>query len=261
MIVDAHVHLGEVSSFRAIDTGPEAMLALMDALSIDVAISMHALGLAGLFEQAYTASEAAYERSGGRLPYCLVYHPLYREESLAWAAMGVGRPGMVGLKINPGQHQVYPEDERYEPVWEFATDHDLPMITHSWAWSDYNPTQRFATPEHFERFVAKYPTVKLVLGHAGGRYEGHLAAVTLAKRYANVYLDLSGDVYSLGFVEWLVEQVGAERVLLGSDMDWIDPRTHLARVLDAEISLEAKEMILGQNACRLFRLAPRGQCR
>jgi predicted TIM-barrel fold metal-dependent hydrolase len=233
MIVDAHVHLGEVSSFRAIDTGPEAMLALMDALSIDVAISMHALGLAGLFEQAYTA----------------------------WAAMGVGRPGMVGLKIHPGQHQVYPEDERYEPVWEFATDHDLPMITHSWAWSDYNPTQRFATPEHFERFVAKYPTVKLVLGHAGGRYEGHLAAVTLAKRYANVYLDLSGDVYSLGFVEWLVEQVGAERVLLGSDMDWIDPRTHLARVLDAEISLEAKEMILGQNACRLFRLAPRGQCR
>jgi predicted TIM-barrel fold metal-dependent hydrolase len=254
MIVDAHVHLGDVAQFRIADPSAEAMLVLMDCLGIDVSISAHFAGLVGCFEDAYQASEAAHERSGGRLPYWLVYHPLCPKDSLAWIERAWGRPGLVGVKIHPAQHQVFPEDVRYEPVWRMAAERGLPILTHSWALSDYNPTQRYATPEHFESRVARFPEVTIILGHAGGRYEGHLAAARLAQRYANVYLDLSGDVYSFGLVEWLVGQVGADRILFGSDAVWIDPRTRLATVLDADISLEAKEQILGGNACRLFRI-------
>jgi hypothetical protein len=254
MIIDAHVHLGDVAFFRVPDAGMEAMLSLMDALGIDLAISMHGAGLMECFEEAFRASEAAYQHSGGRLPYCLVYHPLYPSDSLACIERALGRPGLVGIKIHPVQHQVYPEDPRYEPAWQLAAERGLPIVTHSWALSDHNPAQRHATPEHFESCVARFPVVNLVLGHAGGRYEGHLAAVRLAQRYSNVYLDLSGDVYSFGFVEWLVAQVGAERILFGSDMDWIDPRTHLGRILDADITPEEKRLILGENACRLFHI-------
>jgi uncharacterized protein len=259
MIVDAHVHLGQVTSFYVPDAGLDALLALMDTLGIDKAISMHTAGIMECFEEAYAASERDFVRSQGRVPYCLTYHPLYPADSLACIrqALAIGgspRPGCVGIKIHPGQHQVFPEDPRYEAIWKLADEHGLPMITHSWALSDYNPTQRFATPEHFEHYVARFPQVKLILGHAGGRYEGHVAAAQLARRYPNVYLDLSGDVYSFGFVEWLVAQVGAERILFGTDVDWIDPRTHLARVLDADITLAQKAAILGANACRLFKL-------
>ena len=257
MIVDAHTHLGEVPLFRVPDTSVEAMLALMDDLGIDMAIQMHGAGIVECYEEAYHASEAAYERSDGRLPYCLVYSPLYQKESLLWIGRGLGRPGCVGIKIHPGSHQVYPEDARYEPVWLLAAERGVPLITHSWALSDYNPTQRYATPEHFEPHVRRYPQVRLVLGHAGGRYEGHLAAARLAQRYPNVYLDLSGDVYAYGLIEWLVAQVGAERILFGSDANWIDPRTHLGRILDAEITAEAKWLILGVNATRLFHLLER----
>jgi hypothetical protein len=254
MIIDAHAHVGEVVAFRVVDTSVEAMLRLMDALGIDLAIFMHTSGIMECFEEAYAASEEAYTLSAGRLPYALVYHPLYAEESLAWIRRGLERPGCVGIKIHPGQHQVYPEDPRYKPAWQLAAERQVPIITHSWAASDYNPTQKFATPEHFQPYVAQFPGVNLVLGHAGGRYEGHLAAVRLARRYPNVYMDLSGDVYSFGFIEWLVAQVGAQRVLFGSDANWIDPRTHLGRILDADISLEEKSLILGENAQRLFGL-------
>jgi hypothetical protein len=42
--------------------------------------------------------------------------------------------------------------------------------------------------------------------------------IELAIAYDNVYLDLAGDGYALGLVEYLVAQVGAERILYGSDL-------------------------------------------
>lgn len=255
MIVDAHVHLGPFALFRVPDTSMAAMLELMDVLEIGLAINMQSGGMMECFEEAYAASEDAYHRSGGRFPYALTYHPLYVEDSLKSITGGLGRPGLVGLKIHPGQHRVYPEDDRYEPIWHLAAEHDLPIIAHSWGVSDTNPTQRYATPEHFERYVTRFPQVSLILGHAGGLYEGHLAAARLARRFSNVYLDLSGDVYSLGLVRWLVDQAGAERVLFGSDMTFCDPRPQLGVVLDADITLQEKRLILGENARRLFGLA------
>jgi uncharacterized protein len=254
MIVDAHTHLGNVPTFYIPDSGPTAMLALMDHLGIDVAVQMHHSGLMECFEEGYEASAALYAASGRRLPYALTYNPRYAAESLDLVRRSLGEPGGVAVKIHPGQHQVFPEDPSYEPVWQLAAERGVPIITHSWALSDYNPTQRFATPEHFEHYVARYPQVNLVLGHAGGRYEGHLAAVNLARRYPNVYLDLSGDVYGYGLIEWLVSQAGADRVVFGSDGIWMDARTTIGRVLDADISTADKALILGENACRLFKL-------
>jgi len=255
MIVDAHCHLGSVEAFYVPSTATEEMLALMDSLGIDIAVQMHVAAIMECFEIAYEASVAAYEQSAHRLPFALTYHPRYPEDSLEFIAKSLGRPGGVGIKIHPGQHQTFPEDPAYEAAWRLADKQGVPIITHSWALSDYNPTQRFATPEHFEHYVASFPQVNLVLAHAGGRYEGHLAAVRLAQDYENVYLDLSGDAYSFGLIEWLVAQVGADRILFGSDISWVDPRTHLGRVLDADITLDEKALILGQNACRLFHLS------
>ncbi len=253
MIVDTHTHLGEIVSFRSLDTTVETMLSVMDHLGIDMAIEMHMAGL-GPLEVAYEMSEAAFELSGGRLPYAMIYNPLYMDESLAWVRKSLDRPGAVGIKIHPSLNRTYPEDPRYEPIWELAADRGVPIITHSWAVSDYNPVQKYATPDHFGHYVARYPQVNLVLGHAGGLYAGNLAAADLARRYHNVYMDLSGDAYSFGLIEWLVDQVGAARLLFGSDVNWIDQRTHLGRVLDADITLEQKQLILGENAQRLFDL-------
>ena len=260
MIVDVHAHIGEIAAFNSLDVRVESMLALMDTLGIDVCMNMPAAGFAGSFQEAYEMSEAAHELSNGRLVYSLIFDPHYVEASLEWFEKALGRPGFVGIKIHPSLHQVWPEDSRYEPIWRFAAEHNLPVLTHSWAVSGHNPVQRFSTPDHFAHYVERFPRVNLVLGHAGGRYEGHLAAAELARQYPNVHVDTSGDCYAYGLIEWLVAQVGAERILFGSDMNWVDPRTHLARVYDADITLEEKRLILGENACRLYKLPTWRQC-
>jgi hypothetical protein len=260
MIVDSHVHLGDIVSCQSPDVSIKTLLSVMDELGIDLAINiMHMLGLADCYEEAFKASESAYEQSAHRLPYALFYSPHYREASLEWIAAARGRSGYVGIKIHPAWHLTYPDDPRYERIWQVAAEHGVPIVTHSWIVSDYNPSQKFATPDRFQYYVERFPHVNLILGHAGGRYEGHLMAVNLVKRFPNVYVDLAGDLLSFNLIEWLVAQIGATRILFGSDVSMMDQRSRLAAILDADITAEEKRQILGENACRLFGLGAEKQ--
>ncbi|MDH7485825.1 MAG: amidohydrolase family protein [Anaerolineae bacterium] len=208
----------------------------------------------GRMDEGYDKAVAAYQSSGGRILSCAFYNPHYPQEDLEWVRRCLDHEAFVGIKIHPPLVECYGHDERWEPIWRLASELGVPIVTHSWWVSDYNPVQRYATPDQFEGYVRAFPDVNLILGHAGGRYEGHRAAARLARSYPNVYMDLSGDSYSFGLVEWLVGQVGAERILFGSDLTMIDGRTTMGRVLDADVSAAAKALILGENAGRVFGL-------
>lgn len=253
MIIDAHCHLGRSPQFEQPDVSVATMLRIMDRLGIQRAIAAPLSLLSGYDEAGWQEGLDAHRESGARILLYTVFDPT-RPESLAFVRRTAEEPAVVGIKIHPAFHLCPADDERYRPVWEFAAARRLPMLTHSWCVSDYNPTQKFAQPALFARYASEFPQVPLILGHSGGRYEGHLAAVALAHDLANVYLDLAGDCYSLGLVEYLVAEVGAERILFGSDLTWIDPRTQLGMVLDAEISSSQKARILRENALRLFRM-------
>ena len=253
MIVDSHMHLGMVAVASCVDTSIEAVLAQMDHLGIDVSISTGSGLMFGRFEAGFDQAQQAHRQSGGRIVSCAYFNPHYGEADLKRVRSCLKHEAFVAIKIYPGVG-IYADDERWDGIWRLASELAVPILTHSWWESDYNPVQRYSMPNLFERYIKAYPDVNLVLGHAGGRYEGHRAAAALARRYANVYMDLSGDSYSFGLVEWLTEQAGADRVMFGSDLYMIDGRTVMGRVLDADVPDDAKTLILGENAARVFRL-------
>jgi predicted TIM-barrel fold metal-dependent hydrolase len=253
MIVDMHIHLGRWSTFHVVDASPDAIISLMAELGVGISVFSHHAWLANEFERGYEASVNACEQAAGKLYYYAVFNPRYSDISLYWARKALNNPGCVGIKIHPAWHVVYPDQDEYEPVYQLAEEFDVPILAHSWSVSDYNPVQQFSTPDHFERYARLYPKVNLILAHAGGRYEGHLAAAELMKRCENVFCDFSADVCSLGIIEWFAAQVGAERMLYGTDIPWADPRIQLAKMLDANITLSQKELILCDNAQRIFR--------
>lgn len=254
MIVDSHIHLGMVASAPCVDASIGTVLSLMDDLGIDLAISTGSALVFGRTEAGFDGALTAYQQSGGRILSCAFFNPHYPQDDLKWVRRCLEHDAFVGIKVHPPLVECYGDDDRWDPAWRLASELGVPIVTHSWWVSDYNPTQRYATPDLFERYVKSYPDVSLILGHAGGRYEGHRAAAELARSYPNVYMDLSGDSYSLGLVEWLVEQAGADRILFGSDLTMIDGRTVMGRILDAAVSTEAKALILGGNAVRVFGL-------
>jgi predicted TIM-barrel fold metal-dependent hydrolase len=78
--------------------------------------------------------------------------------------------------------------------------------------------------------------------------------VKAARGLRNVWVDTSGGAPEAGLVEYAVEQVGADRVLYGSDGPIRDLPVAIARVTGAAIAEEAKRAILHDNARALLRL-------
>lgn len=250
-IIDAHMHVGRYWEFFASDCGTSGIIRLMNRLGIERAYSMHHLWLFGRQEEGFSASLIAYEESVGRIPFLAVHDPSDEKKSFDIIEKCVGREGFIGIKIHPSFHKIPADDPSYEPIWRFAEEHGLPIISHTWS-DTYNPVQKLSQPKLFESFVEKHPSVSFVCGHSGGPGSGQEQAIELARKYPNVYLDIAGDVFFLDLIPRLVKNVGRERVIFGTDQPWIDPRCHLTRLLLADIDDSSRELILGKNALRVF---------
>jgi uncharacterized protein len=257
-IIDAHAHIGSPGTFFAPETGPEHLLAMMDLLSIRVGIIAcdHVLLYEGT-RASYAPLREAYEQSQGRLLYLGIFDARAADASLATLEQAARWPGFAGVKIHPSLNRVWADDPIYEKAWQFAADNDLPILTHSWSVSDTNPAQVYSTPERFERHVRRFPQVRLVLAHAGGRGSGRREAVRMVNEHPNIFLDLAGDVFCNRLIETLVESVPPEKILFGSDFPWIDPRANLSRVLLAEVGDELKRKILSDNARVVYKIEER----
>jgi hypothetical protein len=98
--------------------------------------------------------------------------------------------------------------------------------------------------------------VDLILGHLGNSADGNLSRQVYAlerAEHGNVYVDTSSaNSINSGLIEWAVSQVGAERILFGTDTPLYFVAAQKARIEYAEIDAEAKQAILFDNAARLL---------
>ena len=79
----------------------------------------------------------------------------------------------------------------------------------------------------------------------------------MAQQHASLYLELCGSFTTGHWIKQMVAAVGADRVIYGSDFPFIDLRYALGRVVFAQLAPDALALLLGGNARRLLRLAPR----
>ena len=113
-------------------------------------------------------------------------------------------------------------------------------------------THQFTLMRHYEPMLARYPEVAFVLGHAGARDVAD--AIPLARRYQNVWLGIHGQ--GVTTLHELIERVGGERLLFGSDWPFYHLAATLAKVLIVtEGRPDLRTAILRGNADRLLATA------
>ena len=83
---------------------------------------------------------------------------------------------------------------------------------------------------------------------------GRRQAIQACQNCSNFFVETCSTFRTPGVIEELVAEVGVDRVLYGSDMPLIDCRSQIGKIITADISDDAKRMILGENAKRLLRL-------
>ena len=105
-----------------------------------------------------------------------------------------------------------------------------------------------------EELAKKHPTISFVFAHPGEapRLKRHIEAMT---RCENVYLDLSGTgLFRYGMLKKLVTEIGADRILFGSDYPVCNAGMYVGGVFFEEITDAERERIFSLNAKKLLGL-------
>jgi predicted TIM-barrel fold metal-dependent hydrolase len=89
----------------------------------------------------------------------------------------------------------------------------------------------------------------LILGHGHG-HEGF----DVAREFGNIYLDLCSSHPEQNIYRRGIEEVGADRIVFGTDLECFSPAFVLGSVWEAEFSEEEARKVFRENACRILGL-------
>ncbi len=154
-------------------------------------------------------------------------------------------PYVCGLKFLADYHHLPVTDPLYEKAVAFADARRLPILFHTWGGSPNNG----AAP--LLELTKRHPNAIYLFGHS---IYGDWAGVEKLRNEspATCYFELTSIPGQAGYIEKLVDIVGADRILYGTDLPWFDEFQGIGGVLCADISDDAKKAILHDNAIRIF---------
>ena len=102
-----------------------------------------------------------------------------------------------------------------------------------------------------ENVVKNFPKLNVVLAHPDDA-ASFLARSELVGRYRNLYLDISGTgLFRWGMLKYCVKNLGAEKILFGTDFPICNPDMYVAGVLAEELSDEENHLVFAGNFLRL----------
>lgn len=248
VLVNCHAHIHTNWGLPRDDASPEGMLRTNDATGIAVSCisSSHAIGpdIPGGNDQVLDALRRYPRRFVG----ALAVNPNYPGEIESELERGFAAAGVGMVKLHPEWHAHAIDGPGYEPAWSFLARRRIPALIHTWG-----EGRGLDHPLLVERVAARYPTIPLILAHAGGTVGGLEVSAAIARRTPNIYLDTGTSVSLHNGIEYLVEHAGADRVLFGTDGAYLADPPQVAKVAAARIPDAAKEQIFGRNMIGLLR--------
>lgn len=167
-------------------------------------------------------------------------NPNHVQASLEELERCVADGPMVGVKLWVARSCA---DPAIDPIIQRAAELNAVIFQHTWTKTTGNQAGE-STPNDLTTLAARFPDTPLVCGHTGGNWEQGIAAV---RDHQNVSIGIAGSDPTAGFVEMAVRELGAERVLFGSDAPGRSFASQLAKVTGALISGKEQKLILGEN--------------
>lgn len=249
LIVDAHCHIGPPYVPAQLPaTGPEEIIRTIDANGIDMAAISQ---LTKDYKDDIRQVAAAVRKYPNRIIGFAHIDP-YSPEACAEIDRAVRDLGIKGIKLHPALDGFAIHDEIVYPVMERAQDLKVPVLTHA-GWAGIGGGCVYAQPLDVLYLAELYPDASVIMAHMGQADNYWPSAIKAAKKADNIILDVSTFCIP-HVIEKAVRDIGAERVIFGSDFPWTFQSLELQKIRLLKINEKEKEMILGQNALRILRM-------
>ncbi|GAF75030.1 unnamed protein product, partial [marine sediment metagenome] len=150
------------------------------------------------------------------------------------------------------------EHEIMEPLVEVMVKHNLILLTHaSEPVGHQYPGKGNVTPDMLYPFITGFPDLTVVCAHWGGGLPFYALMPEVKEAMGNVYFDTAASpfLYSPRIYSQVVQLVGADKILFGSDYPLLAQSRFLKEIGSLDLPQETKDLILSGNARRLLGIA------
>jgi predicted TIM-barrel fold metal-dependent hydrolase len=235
----------------------DELIASMDEAGVDISVILN-IG--------WTTHELCVETNDyiidavSRYPQRLVGFCAVQPQSAKAAAAEIERCARVGIW---GVGEMRPDIQLFDlgdemvmtPLAEALKEHQLTLLLHSSEpiGHDY-PGKGIMTPDILYPFITSFPDLTIVCAHWGGGLPFYALMPEVKKAMGNVYFDSAASpfLYTPEVYSQVIQLVGADRVLFGSDYPLLAQSRLLKEIKALNLAEETKSLVLAGNALRLL---------
>ncbi len=147
------------------------------------------------------------------------------------------------------------DDEVMEPFIKVIRERKLSLLIHASEPIGHEyPGKGAITPEMLYPFITSFPDLTIVCAHWGGGLPFYALMPEVKQAMNNVFFDTAASpfLYSSQIYEQVVQLVGADKILFGSDYPLLTQSRLIKEIKSLDLPEETKNLILFGNAQRLL---------
>lgn len=248
--IDVHCYYGGFG-FPTSAPSLAEILATMRERGVEKAILMSSKSIQYDFVEGNAEVAAAIAPHANLYGYVYI-NMHYPELSLAEMARYLNTDKFVGVKYNGEYSRSAACSEENRHVFDLLEKHyRKPLLLHSWGLAEHGNAMAYSLPSQALELARQHPELTIIMGHMGG--PEWPSAIRASQQAPNLYMDMQSSYADRDKIGAAVRELGPEKVLFGSGSMGSALMVQLGAVLDADISAEARHMVLYENARRLFR--------
>jgi len=277
MIIDFHTHIfppqikknrnkyiDRDPCFATLYSSPNAKLATADELI--ASMDKDEVDISVVLNIGWTKQELCVEtndyilESIARYPKRLIGFGAVQPQALEAALNEIERCAKGGIR---GVGEMRPDiqllDPRHEgvmkPVIEAIIKHNLILLTHASEPVGHKyPGKGGVTPDILYPLITSFPNLTLVCAHWGGGLPFYALMPEVKKAMSKVFFDTAASpfLYSPEIYNQVIQVVGADRILFGSDYPLLAQNRLLKEIKSLSLPRETERLILSGNARRLL---------
>ena len=259
-VIDAHTHIssshfdGWHQKYDRVDT--LSILEDLARLGIDCIVTAPHPMLQGRMAEANCMADAAAREFPGKVYGYLSVVPECGMAEVKEQIEKYGKnPNFLGLKFLSGSHYHGKlELPEYQYAMDFAEEAGCPVLCHEYA--------NVPALEEFTEALKHRHKMKLIIAHQGGGFAKYTRRTApVIRDYENAYLEICGSLDNALTMEAMVDLVGQDKVIFGTDAINLDPKYEIGKVALSPLSDEIKKKIFAENYLRLLENSQMGRIR
>ena len=239
----------------------ENYLGRMDRAGIErsllIAVRAGDINMKGGFEIPYERVHEVCQQHPDRFSGLAGVDPFRGMQGVRDLEVAVKEYGFVGAHLYPHWCGLAPDHAKYYPFYTKCAELGVPImmqVGHNLVYSKERRCPSVGRPICLDQVAIDFPELTLIGIHIGIPWTDEM--ISMCWKHENVYT--AGDAYAPKY--WPQQYVhyansyGKHKVMFGTDWPVIDPERAVAEVEELGLRDEAKQMLMRDNAMRVFNL-------